>query len=301
MPSALPPRAALMMAASASLFGLMAVSIRLASEQMHAFEIAFFRSFFGALFALPLLYVHGIGILRTQKFGFYVVRCGVGMVSMLCGFWALVHMPLAQAVALSYSTPLFVTIGAVLVLGEVVRMRRWSAVIAGFIGILIIVRPASADFSSASLVALLAAGLSGMVTISIKFLSRSEPADRIVLLTTLLWVPLSLPGALTVWEWPQWHIWPWLVLSGALGTGGHYCWTRALKLAEASALAPLSYLQFIVVAVLAWLLFGETIDRYTALGAGIVICASLYIARREAQVARQQRTEALIAKGEPQA
>jgi drug/metabolite transporter (DMT)-like permease len=290
-----------MMAASATLFGLMAISIRLASQQLHPFEIAFFRSLFGALFALPLLFIHGIGILRTQRLGFYVVRCAVGMVSMLCGFWALVHMPLAQAVALSYSTPLFVTIGAVLMLGEIVRMRRWSAVIAGFIGILIIVRPAGADFSSASLVALLAAGLSGMVTISIKYLSRSEPPDRIVLLTTLLWVPLSLPGALTVWQWPDARIWPWLILSGALGTGGHYCWTRALKLAEASALAPLSYLQFLVVAVLAWVLFGETIDRYTAIGATIIIGASLYIARREAQVARQQRTEAVVAKGEPQA
>lgn len=140
-----------------------------------------------------------------------------------------------------------------------------------------------------------------MVTISIKFLSRSEPPDRIVLLTSLLWVPLSLPGAIAVWEWPQPHIWPWLILSGALGTGGHYCWTRALKLAEASALAPLSYLQFIVVAFLAWVLFGETIDRYTAIGATIIICASLYIARREAQVARSERKEALVAKGEPQA
>lgn len=299
--SALPPRAMLMMAASATLFGLMAITIRYASRQLHPFEIAFFRSFFGAIFSLPLLYVHGMQILRTQRIGFYVARCLVGMVAMLAGFWALVHLPLAQAVALSYSTPLFVTIGAVLVLGEVVRMRRWSAVLAGFIGILIIVRPGGSDFSQASLVALLAAGLSGMVTISIKFLSRSEPPDRIVLLTTLLWVPLSIPAALTVWQWPQPQIWPWLVLSGALGTGGHYCWTRALKMADASALAPLSYLQLLVVAGLAWLLFGEAIDRYTAIGASIVIGASLYIARREAQVARQLRTEAVVAKGEPQA
>ncbi len=294
-------RAVLMMAASASLFGLMAITIRYASQQLHAFEIAFFRSLFGALFALPLIHVHGWRILRTNRLGFYVARCAIGMVSMLAGFWALVHLPLAQAVALSYSTPLFVTIGAVLVLGEVVRMRRWSAVIAGFIGILIIVRPGAADFSQASLVALFAALLSGMVTISIKFLSRTEPPDRIVLLTTLLWVPLTLPAALGVWQWPEARIWPWLVLSGALGTGGHYCWTRALKIADASALAPLSYLQLIVVAALAWLLFGEAVDGYTALGATIVIGASLYIARREARVARQQHVEPIVAKGEPQA
>jgi len=297
----LPPRAALMMVASATLFGLMAVAIRYASHTLHAFEIAFFRCTFGALFALPLLRVHGWQILRTQRLGFYVARCLVGTVSMLCGFWALVHLPLAQAVALSYSTPMFVTIGAVLVLGEIVRLRRWSAVVAGFIGVLVIMRPATADFSSASLVALAAAAMSGLVTISIKFLSRSEPPDRIVLLTTLLWVPMTLPGALAVWQWPTLEAWPWLVLSGALGTGGHYCWTRALKLADASALAPLSYLQLLVVAVLAWLLFDETVDRYTVIGAVIVISSSLYIARREARLARAQHNDPVIAKGEPQA
>ncbi len=296
VPTALPPRAALLMAASASLFGLMAIAIRFASKQQHPFEIAFFRCLFGALFALPLLRVHGLEILRTRRIGFYAIRCGVGIVSMLCGFWALVHLPLAQAVALSYSTPLFVTIGAVVALGEVVRMRRWSAVIVGFIGVIIIVRPTAADFSGATLIALFAAFLSGMVTISIKYLSRIDPPDRIVLLTTLLWVPLSLPFALTVWKWPDANIWPWLILSGALGTGGHYCWTRALKMAEASALAPLSYLQLLVVGVLAWAIFGETVDHYTVIGAAVVISASLYIARREARVAK----EPVIGKAKPQ-
>ena len=117
----------------------------------------------------------------------------------------------------------------------------------------------------------LAAAISGGVTISIKYLSRTDPADRIVILTTLLWVPLSLPFALTVWKWPDAATWPWLILSGGLGTAGHYCWTRALKMAEASALAPLSYLQLLVVGTLAWLLFGEVIDNYTAAGAAIVI------------------------------
>lgn len=299
--SPLPLRAALLMVASACLFGLMAIAIRYASRQLHPFEIAFFRCLFGALFALPLLRVHGLSILKTDKFGFYVARCMIGMLSMLAGFWAIVHLPLAQAIALSYSSPLFVTIGAVLFLGEIVRLRRWSAVVAGFIGVLVIMRPNGEGFAIDSLVAILAAAMSGMVTISIKFLSRSEPPDRIVLLTTMLWVPLSLGPALTVWQWPQPGIWPWLVLAGALGTGGHYCWTRALKLADASLLAPLSYLQLLVVAGLAWLLFDENLDGYTALGAAIIIGASLYIARREARLARQRREEPVVVRSEPQA
>ncbi len=297
--SPLPLRAVLLMLASGSLFALMAVVIRFASAQLHPFQITFFRSAFGALFALPLLYVHGWQLLRTPRFGFYVLRCVLGMGGMLAGFWAIVNLPLAEAVALSYSSPLFVTIGAVLFLGEIVRRRRWSAVLVGFIGVLVIVRPGSAAFTAASLVALLAAGLTGAVTISIKSLTGSEPADRIVLLTTLLWVPLSLPAALTVWQWPHPGIWPWLVLSGALGTGGHYCWTRALRLADASLLAPFSYLQLLIVAALAWWIFGEKVDHYTAVGAAIIIGASLYIAQREHSVARQQRRAPPPAGAEP--
>jgi len=289
-----------MMIASACFFGLMAIVIRYASRQQHPFEIAFFRSLFGALFALPLVFVSGRQILVTDKIGFYIARCVIGMLGMLAGFWAIVHLPLAQAIALSYSSPLFVTIGAVLFLGEIVRMRRWSAVAAGFIGVLVIVRPGADTMAGGALIAVMAAAMSGMTTVSIKFLSRSEPPDRIVLLTTLLWVPLSLPAALTVWKWPDAATWPWLVLCGFLGTGGHYFWTRALRLADASLLAPFSYMQLLVVTVLAWLLFGETLDAYTATGAAIIIGATLYIARREASLARKHAVAVAAAEAEPQ-
>jgi len=300
-PASLPLRAIGMMIASACCFGAMAVVVRLVSTRLHPFEIAFFRSFFGALFALLLLRGRGWQTLRTNRLGFYVMRCAIGTLSMLSAFWAIAHLPLAQAIALSYSSPLFVTIGAVLFLGEVVRLRRWSAVLAGFIGVLVIVRPGTDGFTAASLVALFSAAMTGTVTISIKYLSRSDPADTIVLLTTLLWVPLSLPAALLVWQWPAADLWPWLVLAGALGTTGQYCWTHALKIADASTLAPFSYLQLLIVSVLAWTVFGETPDGCTALGAAIVIGASLYIARREARLAREHRANVTRAVAEPPA
>lgn len=297
----LPLRAVLLMAASACSFGLMAVLIRHASHTLHAFEIAFFRSLFGALATTPLLVRHGWRALRTDRLSFYVLRCAIGTLGMLAGFWAIAHLPLAQAISLSYSSPLFVTVGAVLFLGEVVRARRWSAVVAGFIGVLVIVRPGMEGFSSASFVALLAAACTGAVTISIKFLSRSDPPDTIVLLTTWLWVPLSLPFALSVWQAPPVGIWPLLVVLGVLGTLGQYFWTHAIRLAEASTLAPFSYLQLVVVSVLAWLVFDEAIDAWTAVGAAIVIGASLYIARREAALARARarRGTGLAAPSEP--
>jgi len=291
-------RAVLLMLASACLFGCMAVVIRLASAQLHPFEIAFFRNLFGLVFALPLLLRHGSGLLKTAKLPLYVFRSAIGIVSMLCGFWAIVNLPLAQAVSLSYSTPLFVTIGAVLVLGEVVRARRWTAVALGFVGVVLILRP-GAEFSPGVLVALLAAALSAAVAISIKFLARTEKPDAIVLYTTLLWVPMSLLPALWVWENPQGITWLWIVLAGFFGTAGHMCWARALKLGEASMLTPISFLQVPIVAAAGYLLFEEYLDAWIVAGAAIIFFANAYIAHREAQLARRAVTDPEIAREPP--
>jgi len=287
------------MLASAVLFGMMAITIRYASADMHPFEIAFFRNVFGLLFALPLLLRAGPGLLKTSQLPLYFLRCAIGTVGMLCGFWAIANLPLAQAIALSYSTPLFVTIGAVLVLHEVVRARRWTAVSIGFIGVLVIVRPGTDSFTAGTLVALTAAVFSASVAISIKILSRTEPADAIVLYTTLLWVPMSFLPALMVWTWPTPAGWGWVAMAGFLGTAGHMCWTRAFKLGDASALTPLSFVQLPVVALLAWLLFAEAIDRWTVLGAAIILGSNLYIARREAQIARRAVTDTDIGSDSP--
>jgi drug/metabolite transporter (DMT)-like permease len=287
-------RAIGLMFASTCMFGCMAIVIRLASSQLHPFEIAFFRNLFGLLFALPLLLRHGPGLLRTSKLPLYLFRSTIGIVSMLCGFWAIVNLPLAQAVSLSYSTPLFVTIGAVVVLGEVVRARRWTAVALGFVGVLLIIRP-GADFSPGVLVAVLAAALSAIVAISIKFLSRTEVPDAIVLYTTLLWVPLSLLPALAVWETPQGMTWLWIVLAGLFGTVGHMFWARALRLGDASLLTPISFLQVPLVAAAGFLLFDESLDLWIGAGAAVIFVANAYIAHREAQLARRAVTDPEIA------
>jgi drug/metabolite transporter (DMT)-like permease len=283
-------RAALLMLGSACFFGLMAVAIRLASQSLHTFEIAFFRNFFGLVAAMPLLLRHGPSLLKTDHFPRYILRCVIGVLGMFCGFWAIGHLPLAQAISLSYSTPLFVTIAAVWFLGEQVRARRWAAVAIGFLGVLMIVRPGSTSFTLGTLVALSAAVLSALVSIQIKQLSRTEPADRIVLYTTMLWVPMSLLPAVFVWEWPHGITWAWVIAAGFMGTGGHMLWTRALKLGDVSALTPISFMQLPIVAVFGWLLFDERLDRWTLIGAAIIFSANAYIAHREAQLARRHAT-----------
>ncbi len=287
------------MLGSTVFFGLMAVAIRLASETLHTFEIAFFRNFFGLMAALPLLLKHGPGLLKTTQLPRYFIRCLIGVISMFCGFWAIGHLPLAQAVSLSYSTPIFVTIAAVIFLHEQVRARRWAAVVLGFVGVLVIVQPGSASFSTGTLIALAAAVLSGIVSIQIKQLSYTEPADRIVFYTTLLWVPMSIVPALFVWEWPQGIAWLWVMAAGTLGTGGHMLWTRALKLGDVSALTPISFMQLPLVAIAGWLLFDEGLSRWTAVGAAIIFIANAYIAHREAQLARRSATTAPVEAAKP--
>jgi drug/metabolite transporter (DMT)-like permease len=292
-------RAALLMLGSTMFFGLMTVTIRLASQTLETFEVAFFRNFFGLLVLLPFLHGRVRDVLRTTQLPRYFLRSALGVASMLCGFWAIGHLPLAQAVSLSYSTPLFVTIAAVLFLHEQVRARRWAAVVIGFIGVLVIVRPGSAQFSLGTLVALSAAVLSGVVAIQIKQLSRVDASDTIVLWTYLFWVPISLVPALTVWEWPQGMAWVWVIATGILGTGGQLLWTRALKLGDVSALTPISFMQLPLVAFFGWLLFDEAISRWTVLGAGIIFAANAYIAHREAQLARRAATNAPVEAAKP--
>ena len=297
--ASIPVRAAWLMLASTFAFGGMAIAIRLATAYVPTQEVAFFRNAFGLLALLPLLLRPGRAPLRTRQLPQYFLRSAIGLGSMLCGFWALGHLPLAQAVSLSYSTPLFVTIAAVLWLGEVVRARRWAAVLIGFVGVLVIVRPGTDSFSAGTLVAVAAALLSSVVAIQIKQLTRVDSADTVVFYTYVFWVPLSLLPALFVWVWPSGLAWLWLLATGILGTAGQLLWTRALRLGEVSALTPISFTQLPLVAVFGWLLFDETLDQWTVIGAAIILGANAYIAHREAVLARRAASEAPTAAAKP--
>ena len=289
-PATVHGQAALLMLGSTSAFALMAIAIRFASATIPTTEVAFFRNFFGLIALLPILLQAGTGIPRTRHLGRYFVRTVVGLGSMLCAFWAIGHLPLSQAISLSYAAPLFATIAAVLWLGEIVRVRRWVAVSAGFVGVLVILRPGAA-FSLPMLAPVLGALLAAVVAIQMKQLSKIDPPDTIVFYTYLLWVPLSLVPALFQWVWPGPTAWMWLVATGVLGTLGQWLWTRALRLGEVSALQPISFVQLPIVVMFGWWLFGETLDLWTLVGAAIVFGANGYIAHREAVLSRRAASQ----------
>lgn len=298
MPTSAPGRAALLMLGSTVAFALMTIAIRYASQTIPTAEVAFFRNFFGLLVLLPIILRRSRALPRTRHVGRYFVRTAVGLGSMLCAFWAIGNLPLSQAVSLAYATPLFVTIAAALWLGENVRIRRWMAVVAGFIGILVILRP-GAEFTPGMLVALMGALLAGLVAIQMKQLSRLDAPDTIVFYTYVFWVPMSLLPALWQWTWPGATAWIWLVATGVLGTLGQLLWTRALQLGEVSALQPISFMQLPIVVLFAWWLFAESVDLWTMVGAGIVLGANGYIAHRESVLLRRAETKAPVEAAKP--
>jgi drug/metabolite transporter (DMT)-like permease len=284
----LPPvmQAGLWMLIGGAAGGLMNVFIRFASEDVHPFEVVFFRNLFSLVLMLPWLVRTAASTgMRTGKLGFYIVRAAVAFVSMLTWFYGINLVPLATAQALNFTAPLFATVLAALILKEQVRARRWSAVVIGFIGVLIILRPFG-DLDADTLWILASAALAAMGAITVKFLARTESAGAIVAWMVLLGTPMSLVPALFVWSWPSLEGLGWLAALGVLGTVAHLSFARALGAADASVCAAFEFLRLPYVALLAWIFFSEPTDLWTWIGAAVIAGSTLYVAHREATLAR---------------
>jgi drug/metabolite transporter (DMT)-like permease len=294
-------RAALWVVAGGFCATAMNVVIRHAASELHPFEITFFRCFFGLLVLVPWLMRVGLGALRTRKIGFFTLRGLVSLVSMLTWFYGITLVPLATATALNFTGPLFATAGAALILGETVRLRRWMAVIVGFLGVLIIIRPGASALDANLLIILVSAATAGMGVVTVKFLSRSENATSIVTYMVLYSAPLALIPALFVWRWPSVGALFWLAVLGALGTTAHFAVVRAYSAADASACAPFEFLRMPVAAIAAYLFFGEVTDRWTWVGAGVIAGSSIYVAHREAMLARRAAALAVSPPAAPSA
>jgi drug/metabolite transporter (DMT)-like permease len=266
--------------------GVMNVLIRDAAEDIDPLEVVFFRNFFALLFMIPFVARIGLGGLRTSKVGFYVLRAVVAFISMVTWFIGITFVPLATATALNFTAPLFATVLAALVLRERVRARRWSAIVIGLIGVIVILRPFERPDTS-MFVILLSAATAAMGSITVKFLSRSEKPVAIVTYMVLYLTPISLIPALFVWQWPSVAGWTALTLLGLFGVLSHLCMAQSLAVADASAIAPFDFLRLPYAAFLGYIFFGESPDFWTWCGAAIIVASSLYVAHREARLARQ--------------
>lgn len=281
-----PSRAALLMIGSCAAFAVMMAMVRLVSADIHPFQAAFFRNLLGLLLLSPWLLAAGAGALRTGRISIHLLRATFGLSAMLCLFYALGHMPLSEVTALTFTAPLFATAGAALILGERVRLRRWSATVIGFLGAMIVLRPGSETLQPVALMALASAAFIAGAMLSIKSLSRTEHPNAIVIIMGLLMTPASLVPAAFVWTWPSAATWGGLMVMGVAATIGQMLLTRALGTADASAVLPYDFSRLVFVSVLAYALFGEVPDAWTWVGAVVILAATAYIAHREHSVQR---------------
>jgi len=280
---------ALWMTSAAASFAALTTIIRHLSTEMHAFELAFFRNSFGLMFMLPWFWKTGLKSLQTNRIGLHGFRSVIGLTAMLCWFLAIGMMPLADATALSFTAPLFATVGAALFLGEIVRVRRWGATLIGFVGAIIIVRPAGLDIGMASVLALAASAFMAGAALSVKSLSRTDSPNTIVLYMGLLMTPLSLIPALLYWTQPTLEHLPWFLGLGLFATTGQLSMARSFAAADASAVLPFDFSRLIFAAMLGFLFFAETPDVWTWTGAAIIFTATLYTAHRETQLDKGMR------------
>ncbi len=278
-----PVKGALWMLLSAgSLAGLTGI-VHYMSAGLPPFEIAFFRSFFGFLILSPWLLRSGIGILRTKRARLYTLRCAFGAATMLMWFSALAMVPLADAVALGFTSPLFVVIGAALFLGEIVRGKRLGATLCGFAGALIILQPGSGVLDVGAILVLLSAVTLAGANLSVKELSRTEPVQAIVTYMVIFMVPLTLIPTLFVWQTPTPLQLVELAGLAGVATLGNYAMTRSVAVADASAVMPYDYARLPFAALIGFFIFGEVPDALTWVGAVVIIGSTLYIAVKEAQ------------------
>lgn len=279
------------MTAAALCFALMNLLIRLATVELSAIQIAFFRNLFAFLFMLPWAFKLGTASLKTRRLGMHFLRAVVGLAGMLCWFISVALLPLADAVALNFTAPLFVTIGAALFLGETVRARRWTATAIGFVGTVVILRPGFGSVSALSLLPVIAAGFMAVSTLLVKSLARSESPGTVVLYMNLFMTPISLIPALWVWRWPSVYVLGLMVALGLIAAVAHIALTRSYVKADASAVQPFDYTRLPFVALLGYVFFAEVPDRWLWAGAALIIGAAIYTAHREAVLAARARTE----------
>lgn len=288
----LPPnvQGALWLVSGGFIFTTNGVMIRLLSEQVPPVQTAFFRAVLSVVMLLPLMALGRVKPWQSTRIKGHFWRTFMGTCSMVLGFYAISMLPLADATALAFSQPLFSVVVAAVIVGEKVRWRRWGATIVGFVGVLVMVRPGAETLQQpGALIALANAAAVALSILLVKRLSDSETPLMILtqfaIFSTLL---LAVP-AIWVWKWPD--AWGWVLAVGVSlsATVGQYFWVQAFKSGEMSAVAPFEYLRLPFAVLVGWLIWGEMPVVWTYVGAAIVIASALYIAHREAQLARQRR------------
>lgn len=274
----------LRVAGMAAMAGMAALVKLCGARGAPVFEVIFFRNAFAFVpLALYISRTTGWGVLRTQRPLGHLARSVVGLSGMVCGFSALRHLPLTEATALQFASPLIMTALSAMVLGEPVGRHRWAAVIVGFVGVLIMVRPTPGHMNvpGVTFALLGAVGVAG-AAIAIRQIVDTERGATIVFYFTLAGMVLGLVGsAVQGWTVPDMLTLGLLVLTGLVGGLGQLLLTEALRAAPVGVVAPFDYTQLVWAALLGLAIWGELPRASTLLGAAVVVASGVYILHRE--------------------
>ena len=272
------------------LFSTMGVFIKLSSSQLHPLEVVFFRNFLALFFLTPWIFKQRATVFKSNRKKLYTLRAVFNVVGMAAGFTALTLIPLAEATALSFTAPLFATLGAVLILGEIVRQRRIIAIFFGFVGMLIILRPGIEAVSPGALLAIANAITIAITVLIVKKLTTTEKPITIVAYMALLQTPMALIPALFYWEWPSLITWTWLFCLAGAGTIGHLMYTKAIQLAEVSQLQPIDFVRLPIIALFGYIVFAEQPSIWVWIGGAVIFLSTAYVTHREAAISKNQKT-----------
>lgn len=277
---------------AAGSFSLMSGLMKLAAETgVSAPEMVFYRAIFG----LPVVLVWvmagpGIGAITTQRPLMHLWRCALGVTGILCLFQALSLLPLAEATTLGFTAPMFATLLSFLVLREAVGWHRWLAVLVGFVGVMVVMQPGGETLPVAGVAfALVGAGFSAGVTVTLRHLSRTEHVAAIVF---WFFIACAVAGAVLLPAFGGSHaprVFAFLVGAGVCGGVAQLAMTESLRLAPVSAVTPFDYLQIAGAVLFGWLALSVSPSWSALAGAALIVGSGLYTAWRE-QVRRRAVT-----------
>ena len=270
------------------LFVGVTIAVRYLGTSMNPVQAAFIRYCFGIVLILPLLSRAGVMSLDRDRLGFHALRGLVHGGGVILWFLAMSRIPISEVTALGFTTPIFVTLGAAVFLSERLKPYRVAAVLLGFIGALLILRPGLRVIDIGALAQLGAAPLFACSYLMAKSATRREASSMIViLLSVFCTLTLALP-ALMVWRTPTLEELLLLGLTALLATSGHYCMTRALEAAEVSAVQPFTFLQLVWATILGLILFDEHPDVWIWIGGAVIVASATWMAQQEVRSIRQK-------------
>jgi drug/metabolite transporter (DMT)-like permease len=256
-------------------FVAMAVAARELSADLGTFQILAIRSLIGFLVIAVILSQTGWQQVSLCNLNVHILRNLAHFCGQFGWFYAIAFIPLAAVFAIEFTVPIWTALFAAILLAERLSAVRLLAIVLGIVGVLIILRPGLAVVHPAALAMLGGAVAYGLSHVLTKKLSGQDSSLCILFYMTLIQLPMGLLPAAFAWTTPTATHWPWLILVGVSGLTAHYCMVRALSLADAMLVVPMDFLRLPLIALVGYAFYGEHIDGYLAMGAGLIIAANL--------------------------